>query len=111
MSSSGRLSDWSLARLIGPGGLGAHALLWLALWSSIAAGPWSIVGEKEGLAAWLNAVRASMPLVVLALWFVLRPMQSGRGGGLNAGLIMWAAYGLLMLFSSFQYGHWFIYGF
>jgi O-antigen ligase len=111
MSTSGRFSDWSLTRLIGASGLGAHALLWLALWSSIASGPGNIVGEKEGLAEWLNAVRASMPLVVLALWFVLRPMQSGRVGGLNAGLVMWAAYGSLMLFSSFQYSHWFIYGY
>lgn len=111
MSTSGRFSDWSPTRLIGPRGLGSHALLWLALWSSIASGPGNIVGDKDGLADWLNAARASMPLVVLALWFVLRPMQSGRVGGSNAGLIMWAAYGLVMLFSSFQYSHWFIYGY
>ena len=108
---SAERKNWALGRLSGVAGLGIYALVWIALWSSINSGPWVIVAEKAGMLDWLNATRASMPLVVLLLWFVLLPARTGRGRAVTGAEVLWILYAVAMLVSTRQTDSWFVYGY
>jgi len=75
--------------------------LWIALWFSINTGPWVLQRGPASLVAWLHAVRAFFPHVVLlmALCYVLvSPYRSGLLR-LPVSLKLWLFYGMVGLFS------------
>ena len=81
-------------------------MLWLALWLSINAGPWNFSGFGSGLAASVNALRASFPLVVLVL--ALLGLLAGRRR-VPRSLVesgFWL-YGLVMLLAATGSANWF----
>jgi len=69
------------------------------LWVALNTGPWLIRGRPQGLLAWLNFFRASLPLLVLALVLLRAPAALQRWGPRPVGLRLWLVYGVLGLLS------------
>lgn len=81
-------------------------LMWVALWLSINTGPWQLAEFGSGLGADVNAVRAGLPLVVLAL-AVLSLITVGKRH--RHDWMEWClwAYGLIMLLACTGAENWF----
>jgi O-antigen ligase len=91
--------------------LGPYALLWFALWGSIFSGPWPIIGEKAGLLAWINAMRASVPLALLVLWVLLMPVRVGPARKRSGPEVLWTLYALVMFVAALHTDRWFVWGY
>ena len=91
-----RLRDWATLPL----------MLWLALWLSINTGPWNIAGLGAGASASVNALRACLPLFVLALAGLTLGVGRRR---MPRGLVEYGFwfYGLVMTIAATGAGNWF----
>jgi hypothetical protein len=90
------------------------ALCWLALWGSIDVGPWNIDLDSmlSGGVSGFNAVRATFPLVVLAIWVIHLTGRNDfqlRLPTLPEGL--WFFYAAVCLVASIGVENWLDYGY
>jgi O-antigen ligase len=89
-------------------------LCWLALWGSINAGPWDISLERilSGWAASFNGIRATFPLVVLAVWILhLLARRDTRMREPSPPEWLWFLYASVCLVASIGVDNWFGWGY
>ncbi len=84
-------------------------ILWTALWLAIGTGPWNLSFDG-GITEWVNAVRASFPLLALgiaAMGLALSKRQH-RATTVEIGFLL---YGLVMFVSTLRVDPWFDYSY
>ena len=89
-------------------------LCWLALWGSINTGPWNIDLDRilSGWTAAFNGVRATLPLVVLAIWILhLLGRSETRMREPTLPEWLWFLYAAVCLIASVGVENWFPWGY